>query len=200
MSFFFPRNNQLENIKLLIGKGQLSNEEIEILLDYVIVKLQKKAKSQSISIVKTSTQIDDCWQDALTNIAIQLKKGKIFENIEQFNFYVLKANKNFALLSLRKDNPNMDSLDIETEAITENYIDVSWDKFDSKIALFEKIGSKCIELLLMRFHVGYDIKEMAEQKNLLPNSVTMQLKRCLESLKNKYSKNNIYEILRNEKN
>lgn len=138
----------------------------------------------------TKEQAEDVLADALLIFYENIKKNK-FDFRESIKPYIFKIINNIWCEELKKINKSKkivtktdSNLNLDDIVLLEQEIGLRKNTEELIADLFDKVGSKCKDILTLYYYCNYSMKEISEELNYSDaDSAKVQKNKCMQRLK-----------------
>lgn len=188
----------------------IESDKDRVFVENLFINHQKKLKAIALSIVKDEHIAEDCVQDAFLGVIKNLEKFKSLSEIDQIKYLVISI-KNACINKLKKKDKTLSLTKNEEqseERAEKEITDETQDVFQIVITnelkakvkeCVEALDEKYRDVIVLRFQMGFNGKEISEILHISEPLVRQRIKRAKEIIKKKGG-NELYDLFKWEKN
>lgn len=188
----------------------IESDKDRVFVENLFINHQKKLKAIALSMVKDEHIAEDCVQDAFLGVIKNLEKLKSLSEIDQIKYLVISI-KNACINKLKKKDKTLSLTKNEEqseERAEKEITDETQDVFQIVITnelkakvkeCVEALDEKYRDVIVLRFQMGFNGKEISEILHISEPLVRQRIKRAKEIIKKKGG-NELYDLFKWEKN
>lgn len=153
------------------------------------LRYAQKIHQRSLYYVKDMSTADDITHNVFIKLIVNIKS---FKNQSSFSTWLFTITNNTCLTHLRQEQKSIRAMDIEDVKILDMLAEVIEDEEDNIVdielfqAALEQIAPTDKQLLQLRYHDKYSIKQIHTQLNISESAAKMRLKRAKMQLLRQY--------------
>lgn len=184
----------------------IESDKDRVFVENLFINHQKKLKAIALSMVKDEHIAEDCVQDAFLGVIKNLEKFKSLSEIDQIKYLVISI-KNACINKLKKKDKTLSLTKNEEqseERAEKEITDETQDVFQIVITnelkakvkeCVEALDEKYRDVIVLRFQMGFNGKEISEILHISEPLVRQRIKRAKEIIKKKGG-NELYDLFK----